>query len=137
MFLPGGGGGNRLKSLLASSMLLGTCTSGFLAPVGSFDRLDSTDSGMPPPLIEEVLLLLIGTGGGSSIESGVRGESCGASCGAKVSRMTSRDQLGLNHGRFPAVFDDFPAVFGDFTAVFGDFSAVFRPGNGLAVPLGR
>ena len=133
MFLPGGGGGNLLKSLLASSMLLGTCTSGFLAPVGSFDRLDSTDSGMPPPLIEDVLLLLIGTGGGSSIDSGVRGESCGA----KVSRMTSRDQLGLNLGRFPAVFGGFTAVFGDFTAVFGDFTAVFWPDNDLALPLGR
>ena len=112
MFLPGGGGGNLLKSLLASSMLPGTCTSGFLAPVGSCDRLDSTDSGMPPPLIEEVLLLLIGTGGGSSIESGVRGESCGA----KVSRMTSRDQLGLNHGRFRRFPGRFRRFYGRFLA---------------------
>ena len=87
MFLPGGGGGNLLKRLLASSMLLGTKTSGFLAPEGSFVRLDITDSGMPPPLMEDVLLLVMGTGAGSSMESGVRGESCGA----KVSRMNSRD----------------------------------------------
>ena len=72
MFLPGGGGGSRTKNLFASSKLLGTTTTGFLAPVGSFVRLEARDKGMPPPLTEAVLLL---AGGGSSIESGVRGES--------------------------------------------------------------
>ena len=72
MFLPGGAGGSLMKNLFASSRVLGTTTNGFLAPVGSLVRLEARDKGMPPPLTEAVLLL---AGGGSSTESGVRGES--------------------------------------------------------------
>ena len=74
--------------------------------------------------MEDVLLLVMGTGAGSSMESGVRGESCGA----KVSRMNSRDQLGQSLCRFSAIFRPFSAIFRRFrrfSAVFRRFSAGF------------
>lgn len=75
-----------LSRLFASSRLAGRIISGFLAPADSLVLCEATERGTPPPLMEWTLLLegveMI-AGGGSSTDSGVLGESCGA----RLSRM--------------------------------------------------
>ena len=81
MSLPGGGGGNLLNMSLASSKVAGTTTKGSLEPGASLVPLEAKDRGTPPPLTVRTLLLVdpeMVTGSGSSTESGVLGESCGA-----------------------------------------------------------
>ena len=75
-FLPGGNGGSLSKNFLASSKDPGTTTTGSLSPVVGLILLDTTDSGIPPPLSEPTLLLAERrAGGGNSTDSGVAGES--------------------------------------------------------------
>ena len=79
MFLPGGGGGSLLNKDRASSRLLGTTTTGSLLPVVSLVRLEATERGTPPPLVEFTFLRDgMTTGGDRIMESGVLGESWGA-----------------------------------------------------------
>ena len=80
MFLPCGGGGNLPRRDLASSRLSGTSTTGSLDPVSSLVRLEATDRGTPPPLIDLTCLRdgVMTASGDRITESGVLGESWGA-----------------------------------------------------------
>ena len=80
MFLPGGGGGNLPKRNRASSRLSGTCKTGSLDPVSNLVRLEATDRGTPPPLIDLTCLRdgVMAASGERITDSGVLGESWGA-----------------------------------------------------------